>query len=56
MFDPFYTTRRSQGGSGLGLSLVHRIIADHDGTVEARRRKGRGTQFILRLPLGDKDA
>ncbi|MBA2491043.1 MAG: PAS domain-containing protein [Gammaproteobacteria bacterium] len=56
IFDQFYTTRRSQGGSGLGLSLVHRIIADHDGTVEARRRKGRGTQFILRLPLGDKDA
>jgi len=56
IFDPFYTTRRSQGGSGLGLSLVHRIIADHDGTVEARSTEGKGTQFILRLPLGDTDA
>jgi signal transduction histidine kinase len=56
IFDPFYTTRRSQGGSGLGLSLVHRIVADHDGTVEAHSGVGEGTQFILRLPLADADA
>ncbi|MGH8501327.1 MAG: ATP-binding protein [Gammaproteobacteria bacterium] len=56
IFDPFYTTRRSQGGSGLGLSLVHRIVADHDGTVEAHSAAGEGTQFILRLPLADADA
>jgi len=56
IFDPFYTTRRAQGGSGLGLSLVHRIIADHDGTVEAQSTQDKGTQFILRLPLGDRDA
>jgi signal transduction histidine kinase len=51
VFDPFYTTRRSKGGSGLGLSLVHRIVSDHNGTVEARTQEGEGTQFIVRLPL-----
>lgn len=51
VFDPFYTTRRSKGGSGLGLSLVHRIVSDHNGTVEARTQEGEGTQFMVRLPL-----
>jgi two-component system CheB/CheR fusion protein len=51
IFDPFYTTRRSQGGSGLGLSLVHRIVSDHNGTVEAHSAPGKGAQFVLRLPF-----
>ncbi|HKF93224.1 MAG TPA: ATP-binding protein, partial [Gammaproteobacteria bacterium] len=51
IFDPFYTTRRSQGGSGLGLSLVHRIVADHNGTVEAHSAPGEGTRFVIRLPF-----
>jgi signal transduction histidine kinase len=42
---------RSLPGSGLGLSLVHRIIADHNGTVEAHSRPGEGTRFAVCLPL-----
>ena len=43
---------RSQGGLGLGLSLVHGVVALHDGRVEARSAgAGRGSEFVVRLPL-----
>jgi signal transduction histidine kinase/CheY-like chemotaxis protein len=43
---------RSQGGLGLGLSLVHGVVALHNGRVEARSAgPGRGSEFIVRLPL-----
>jgi PAS domain S-box-containing protein len=54
IFDPFYTTRRAKGGSGLGLSLVHRIVADHNGTVEAYSNPGKGAEFVVRLPLAQE--
>jgi signal transduction histidine kinase/CheY-like chemotaxis protein len=43
---------RSQGGLGLGLALVHGIVASHNGRVEARSAGvGRGSEFIVRLPV-----
>ncbi len=43
---------RSQGGLGLGLSLVHGIVSLHDGRVEARSAgPGRGSEFVVRLPV-----
>ncbi len=43
---------RSQGGLGVGLTLVHRLVDLHAGTVEARSDgPGRGSEFIIRLPL-----
>jgi signal transduction histidine kinase/CheY-like chemotaxis protein len=43
---------RSQGGLGLGLALVHGIVALHGGRVEARSAgSGRGSEFIVRLPV-----
>lgn len=51
LFDPFYSTRREHGGTGLGLSLVHRIVHDHGGTVSARNPAGGGAQFDIRLPI-----
>jgi signal transduction histidine kinase/CheY-like chemotaxis protein len=42
---------RSQGGLGLGLSLVHGIVSLHDGRVDARSAgPGRGSEFVVRLP------
>ena len=48
IFDPFFTTR--QGGSGLGLTIVHRIINQHGGTIEVKSALGKGTRVDISLP------
>ncbi|CAN5641945.1 ATP-binding protein [soil metagenome] len=53
IFDPFVSSKA--GGSGLGLSLVSKFIADHGGVVECDSRPGR-TRFRLRLPIWQGDA
>lgn len=56
IFDPFFTTKRadSRRGSGLGLSIVQAIVADHQGYVDLETAVGRGTTFIVYLPLDRK--
>lgn len=49
IFRPFYTTKRS--GTGLGLSLCRRIINQHGGTLSVESELGKGTRFIIHLPL-----
>ena len=49
IFDPFFTT--STNGSGIGLSLCQRIIIDHGGKIKVFSSKGRGTDFIIKLPI-----
>lgn len=56
VFDMFMqvdrSTRRSQGGLGIGLTLVRSLVGMHGGTVEARSEgPGLGSEFIVRLPL-----
>jgi PAS domain S-box-containing protein len=47
---------RSQGGLGVGLTLVRRLVELHGGTVEARSEgPGRGSEFIVRMPVLDRD-
>lgn len=53
VFDPFFTTRLDEGGTGLGLSVVHGLVEDHDGTVALESKPGRGTTVEIRLPLYD---
>jgi len=50
LFDPFFTTRRTEGSAGLGLSSVHSIISDHGGAVDVQSRPGGGTTVIVELP------
>ncbi|MCL5882384.1 MAG: ATP-binding protein, partial [Actinobacteria bacterium] len=49
IFDPFHTTRAE--GSGLGLSIVHRIIDAHQGFISVDSEPGKGSTFVVGLPL-----
>ncbi|MCL4078900.1 ATP-binding protein [Coriobacteriia bacterium Es71-Z0120] len=48
IFDPFYSTK--DDGTGLGLTMVHRIVDDHDGYIEVASRVGEGTSFTVYFP------
>lgn len=50
VFDPFYTTRKTSGGTGLGLSVVKGIIEKHKGTIRMESEPGKGTSIIIELP------
>jgi PAS domain S-box-containing protein len=52
--DPFYTTRRSQGGIGLGLSISERIIQAHGSFLHIESKEGRGTTVHFSLPVAQK--
>ncbi len=49
LFDPFFSTR--EGGIGLGLSIAHRIIDQHQGKIEVESTPGTGTLFTIWLPI-----
>ena len=55
IFDPFFTTRLQEGGTGVGLSVVHGIVTDHGGTIDVESQPGRGTRSRIVLPLAGQD-
>jgi signal transduction histidine kinase len=50
IFDPFYTTKEGQGGTGLGLAVVSGIVKEHDGWIDVEDADGGGTVFRVYLP------
>ena len=52
IFDPFFT-RKKKMGMGVGLSICHGIIEDHQGTITAKNSPEGGAVFTIRLPLGN---
>ena len=53
IWDPFFTTKEEGVGTGLGLSVVHSIVTEHGGVVDVQSELGRGTEFLVRLPVVD---
>jgi ligand-binding sensor domain-containing protein/signal transduction histidine kinase len=54
IFEPFFTTRRGQGGSGLGMHIVYNLaVQGLGGSIECETAPGKGTRFVLRIPLRD---
>ena len=54
IFEPFFTTKEK--GVGLGMSIVHRIIEAHHGTIDVKSEREHGTQFTILLPRHQDDA
>jgi signal transduction histidine kinase len=53
IFDPFFTTKEQ--GTGLGLTIVHRIVEDYGGEIFLESNGGSGTTFTIRFPLAEED-
>jgi PAS domain S-box-containing protein len=48
IFDPFYTTK--ENGSGLGLSIAHSVVREHEGVIQVESKIGQGTTFRILIP------
>jgi signal transduction histidine kinase len=53
IFDPFFTTKDVGRGLGLGLFIVFEIIEEHGGCIAVRSTPGKGSTFLIRLPVQD---
>ncbi|ALO16948.1 Sensor protein ZraS [Salinivirga cyanobacteriivorans] len=51
LFDPFFTTKKPGEGTGIGMSIVHTIIEDHNGKIHIDSEPGKGSVFTIVLPI-----
>ena len=50
IFQPFFTTKPTGQGTGLGLSLSYDIVKAHGGELNVETKEGKGTTFIIQIP------
>jgi len=55
LFDPFFTTKTVGKGTGLGLSICYGIVKEHGGRLHAESELGKGTTFVVELPIVSED-
>lgn len=51
LFDPFFTTKPPGEGTGLGMAISYKVIQNHNGSVSVKSELGKGTKFIIELPV-----
>ena len=51
ILQPFFTTKPTGEGTGLGLSLAHEIVKAHGGELKVETKEGEGTKFIIVIPI-----
>ena len=51
IFQPFFTTKPTGQGTGLGLSLSYDIVKAHGGEIRVESKEGQGSEFVIQLPI-----
>jgi signal transduction histidine kinase len=51
IFDPYFTTKQSKSGTGLGLYITKKVVEDHSGSIKVDSTPDIGTTITIRLPL-----
>ena len=53
MFEPFFTTKKDGKGTGIGLTVVKRMVEEHGGWIQVQSEEEKGTTFIMNFPRVD---
>lgn len=51
VYEPFFTTKAAGKGTGLGMSIAQQIVQEHGGRIQANSQPGKGSQFVITLPV-----